>query len=576
MNTDSKNPVTFKDFNLSEEILKALGDLNFEIPTPIQEKTIPKLMEKGAKDLIGLASTGTGKTAAFAIPALERIDGNDKSIQVLVMSPTRELAQQVGREFELLGKYTNKKVVVINGGASYTKQKSELRRGVQICVATPGRLIDLINQGVLNLAKVHTVVLDEADEMISMGFREHIENILDRIPTKQTWLFSATMDQQIQRVAQKYLTKPHMVELNTDNGLSPLIDSFYFLVKNENKVTALQRLLLKHPEFYGLIFCQTKAEVAEVESELRAKGLSIESLHGDKKQAEREVVLRKLKAKQISAVVATDVAARGLDVKDLTHVVNYNLPWESESFVHRSGRTGRNGQRGTTWSFISPSQQSQLRSFQKRLGFEWQKGTIPALTDTLAERIQDNVKGLIEKAQVEATQFKLNKFFEKFNDTPMMENLLAMDPKELIRTFFLQAFPEILERDFSVEYEPRPQREGSYEGGASRGGYYRNDRRGGRSGGGGGYRRSADSGSSGGGGYRRDRSTSGGEDRRPRAGADGRPAEVRERVRRTEGTTTETRRSSDSSDRPKATEGKAPYTRSRFASRNKTEERKRF
>jgi ATP-dependent RNA helicase DeaD len=482
MTNTKKTEASFSDFNLSPEIMKALADLKFEVPTPIQLMTIPKLMAEGSKDLIGLASTGTGKTAAFAIPALERIDGDDKSIQVLVMSPTRELAQQVGREFELLAKYTNKRVVVINGGASYIKQKSELRRGVQICVATPGRLIDLIDQGILVLSKVHTVVLDEADEMISMGFREHIEKILEQIPSKQTWLFSATMDQQIRRVAQKYLTTPHMVQLNTDQGLSPLIESFYFLVKNENKVTALQRLLLKNPDFYGLIFCQTKAEVADVEGELRARGLAIESLHGDKKQSEREVVLRKLKERQISAVVATDVAARGLDVKDLTHVVNYNLPWEAESFVHRSGRTGRNGQKGTTWSFISPSQQQQLRNFQKQLGFQWTKGTIPSLTESLSERIQSNVQNFVTQAQEESVQYKLDKFFERVQASPMMETLLALEPKQLIRAFFLQAFPEILERDYAVEYEPRPQTDRfssrpSEGGRGGRGGDYGRSRR---------------------------------------------------------------------------------------------------
>lgn len=559
--------------------MKALADLKFEQPTPIQQMTIPKLMAEGSKDLIGLASTGTGKTAAFAIPALERIDGSDRSIQVLVMSPTRELAQQVGREFDVLGKYTDKKVVVINGGASYIKQKNDLRRGAQVCVATPGRLIDLIKQGVLNLANVHTVVLDEADEMISMGFREHIESILDQIPTKQTWLFSATMDQQIRRVAQKYLTTPHMVQLNSDQGLSPLIESFYFLVKNENKVTALQRLILKNPNFYGLIFCQTKAEVADVEGELRARGLAIESLHGDKKQSEREVVLRKLKARQISAVVATDVAARGLDVKDLTHVVNYNLPWEAESFVHRSGRTGRNGQKGTTWSFISPSQQQQLRNFQRQLGFQWTKGTIPSLTESLTERIQVHIQGFIDQAQSPEIQPKLEKFFERVQDSAMMETLQSMEPKELIRIFFLQAFPEILERDYGVEYEARPQND-RYSPRSSAGGES------GRYGGGGaGGRR----GGGGGGDYgRRPRAAGPTEGRTPYAGGPSRdrvrhedapaagPRKPSFRPRPTETSDSPPRASSGISRTGRPAAGRNPSSRPSFAARNKDEGRKRF
>lgn len=446
----------FKDLNISPEILQSLAEMNFSEPTPIQSKTLPKLLNPEKQDLIGLASTGTGKTAAFGIPALEKVDSANRAIQVLVMSPTRELAQQVGKEISSLGKYTSKKVVVLNGGASYLKQKSQLREGAQICVATPGRLLDLIKQGVVNLSGVHTVVLDEADEMISMGFRDAIEEILGKIPNKQTWLFSATMNQQISRVASRYLKNPLQVSLNQDQGLSPLIENVYFLVKDENKILAIQRLLMKHPEFYGLIFCQTKAEVSEVELKLRERGLAIESLHGDKRQNEREHVLRRLKMRQIKAVVATDVAARGLDVKDLTHVVNFNLPWESETYVHRSGRTGRNGQSGTSWSLISPAQLSQLKSFQRKLGFDWKKGSVPSFSESLAQRISAHFEPILKLYDSQEFLDKRTQQFSTLKDQEAYKRLLTVDPNVLTQLLILREFPQVIERDSNIEFEIRP------------------------------------------------------------------------------------------------------------------------
>ncbi len=402
-------PASFDSFNLSENLTKAMNEMGFTSPTPIQQQALPLLLGD-SHDFIGLASTGTGKTAAFGIPLIERISADDKNTQALVLSPTRELALQVAEQLEKLGKYKGVRVVTIYGGASYTTQISGVKRGAHIIVATPGRLIDFLEQKIVKLQNVQTVVLDEADEMISMGFKEDLETILKAThPEKaeksektesarascKTWLFSATMSADIRRVANLYLTSPKTVQINRSGGLSDSVEQIYYTVKNSAKTEVIGRLLQVNEDFYGLIFCQTKMEVIELTDALNRRGFPADSLHGDRSQKEREVVLKKFRSREVQVVVATDVAARGLDVKDLTHVINYNLPWDTESYVHRIGRTGRNGQKGIAISLINPEQLRSLKRIQMQTRVNMGKGKVPTADDVAVIKIKQVFKKIL-------------------------------------------------------------------------------------------------------------------------------------------------------------------------------------
>jgi ATP-dependent RNA helicase DeaD len=388
---------SFQSYGLSDLLLKAMDEMGFTSPTPIQEKAIPLLLGP-AQDFIGLASTGTGKTAAFGVPLIEKIDASSKSTQGLVLSPTRELAMQVADQLAKLGKYKNVRVITIYGGASYRTQLEGVKRGAHIIVATPGRLVDFLEQKAIQLSNVQTLVLDEADEMISMGFKDDLDFILkcthaddaqanERAACK-TWLFSATMSRDIRRVADTYLEKPEMVEVAKTTGASALTKQVYYTVKDENKNEVIGRLLQLHDDFHGIIFCQTKLEVVELEERLQRRGFAVASLHGDKQQREREVTLRRFRTGEAKVLVATDVAARGLDVKDLTHVINHSLPWDVESYIHRIGRTGRNGKEGVAISLINPRQVSSLRRLQTVTKTQLVKGTIPTAAEVAAHRLQ--------------------------------------------------------------------------------------------------------------------------------------------------------------------------------------------
>lgn len=404
--------MSFSNFNLSPELVAHLESIGFTQPTEIQTKAIPYLLTNTG-DFIGLAATGTGKTAAFGLPLIENIDVNHKTPQALILSPTRELAIQIVDQLKKLSSFKKMKIAPIYGGSSYRKQIEDVKRGVQIIVATPGRLIDLLDQDIFNLHDIKTVILDEADEMISMGFRDSLEEILKRTHSEEaaeerssskkqiraackTWLFSATMSPAIKRLTQQYLEEPFTIEIQNKGSLSTQITQLYFTVKEDLKLKALTHLLDALPEFYGIIFCETKLKCAEVEEQLTKRGYFVDSLHGDKQQKEREWTLKKFKAKDVKVIVATDVAARGLDVSDLTHVVNYSLPWDVESYVHRIGRTGRNGKTGYSYSLVSPRELHTLRQIQQKTKANLVKGTVPTFKEVITHKLKMAAEQLLQ------------------------------------------------------------------------------------------------------------------------------------------------------------------------------------
>ena len=383
--------ISFADLGLMPELVKHLESLNFKVPTPIQVQTIPQLLKMDG-DFIGLAPTGTGKTAAFGLPLVQALDPADKATQALILCPTRELALQVSAQVQSFGSKRGLRVVTIYGGASYRPQVEGVKRGAHIIIATPGRLVDMLDQEIVKLGKVKTVVLDEADEMVSMGFKDDLERILSETQSEgespRTWLFSATMSPGVRNIAQGYLKTTGSVEVKGGPRLSELIQQCHYAVYERDKSEVLLRVLQTHDDFYGLIFCQTKAEVADLARILTAKGYPAEAIHGDKSQADREKTLALFKRRAVKALVATDVAARGLDIKDLTHVVNYSLPWEVDTYVHRIGRTGRNGQKGIALNLISPNDVRGLHRIQSVLKVQIPRLEIPAAKKLAQQRLE--------------------------------------------------------------------------------------------------------------------------------------------------------------------------------------------
>lgn len=390
---------SFKDYAISPELLETLEKMGFTAPTEIQQKTLPVLLEGKSQDLVALASTGTGKTAAFGIPLVEKLDAKEHFPQALVLSPTRELAMQVAEQLKKFGAAKKLQVAVIYGGSSYRTQIAQLKKGAQIVVATPGRLVDLLEQDLLSLTKVKMMILDEADEMLSMGFQESLNFILSATHPEdmddqsvrascQTWLFSATMSPSVRQLTKRYLEKPFFIEVSTGRGLSPTIRHTYFTVRFELKTEGILRLLRSIPQFYGFIFCQTKLEVAELEQAILKNNIPVESLHGDKNQKDREFILKRFRAGETRVVVATDVAARGLDIQNLTHVINYSLPWNIETYIHRVGRTGRNGNDGHAFTLVSPNEIRSLVHLQKQTGIELNKGAFPKPIDHAVSEIR--------------------------------------------------------------------------------------------------------------------------------------------------------------------------------------------
>ncbi len=379
---------TFKDLNLSENIEKAIKELGFEEPTPIQVQAIPHILE--GKDVIGQAQTGTGKTAAFGIPALEMVNPNSKKTQVLVLCPTRELANQVADELNKLGKYFTTRILPVYGGQSIERQIKALRRGTQIVIGTPGRILDHIERRTLDLRDVEMVVLDEADEMLDMGFREDIETILDSIKdNKQTILFSATMPAPIMKLTKNYQQNPVVVKTIHKVVTVPNMEQSYFEVKHHMKPDVLCRMIDIYDVKSSLVFCNTKKMVDELVTTLKTRGYLADGLHGDMKQIQREKVMASFRKGEIETLIATDVAARGIDVENIEVVFNYDMPQDEESYVHRIGRTGRAGRQGIALTFVTAKEIYKIKSIQKYTKTRIQCRKVPSRSD--AEDLKANV-----------------------------------------------------------------------------------------------------------------------------------------------------------------------------------------
>ncbi|MCG0237803.1 MAG: DEAD/DEAH box helicase [Firmicutes bacterium] len=382
--------VTFKDLGLSDRVLRALEDMGFEEPSPIQARAIPLLL--AGHDVIGQAQTGTGKTAAFGVPIVERLDPKVRGVQALVLTPTRELAIQVAEEIGRIGKYSRIRVVPIYGGQNIERQIRLLRMGTEVVVGTPGRIMDHIRRGTLKLDKVRMLVLDEADEMLDMGFIDDIEWIIQNLPTeRQTALFSATMPDEIKGLATRYMRSPQHVAVNPAQLTVPQIEQYFYEVRPTLKVEALCRILDTENVERGIIFCRTKKGVDELAEALQRRGYLAEGIHGDMNQAQRNRVMARFKEGQIELLVATDVAARGLDIEGVTHVINFDIPQDAESYVHRIGRTGRAGRSGTALTLITSREFPQLRLIERTIRQRIQRRPLPSLAD-VAERQREVLK----------------------------------------------------------------------------------------------------------------------------------------------------------------------------------------
>ncbi len=368
----------FENYGLNPSLLKGIEALGYQTPTQIQQLTIPQILASD-EDLIGLAQTGTGKTAGFGLPILHRLDTSQKKVQALILGPTRELALQIASDLQQYARFMPQvKIAVVYGGASIEKQISELKKGVHIVVGTPGRTLDLIKRRKLKVDAIRWLVLDEADEMLNMGFRDELDAILENTPQdKQTLLFSATMPAEVKRIADRYLHEPVELSAGKRNIGAKNVEHEYYVVKEKNRYEALRRLVDYQPDIYGIVFCRTRAETRDIASRLIDDGYSADALHGDLSQAQRDFVMKRFRTRQIQLLVATDVAARGLDINDLTHIINYNLPDDPEVYIHRSGRTGRAGKSGVSMVIITPKEAVRIRQLERITGKKFIKKDVP-------------------------------------------------------------------------------------------------------------------------------------------------------------------------------------------------------
>lgn len=369
----------FDELGLQENILKAVNELGFENPMPVQEALIPRILENNS-DLVGLAQTGTGKTAAFGLPLLQMIDPTVKTTQAIILSPTRELCVQIANDIRSFAKYMpGVNVVPIYGGAGFEGQVKELKAGAHIIAATPGRMLDMIMRKKSDLSGIKWLVLDEADEMLNMGFEEEVRGIIESASTdRHTYLFSATMPKEVEQIALQYMYKPQTISVGQRNKGAINVKHNYYVAHAKDRYNILKRICDYHPEMYAIVFCRTRQETQEISSSLIRDGYNADALHGDLSQAQRDHVMNKFRQRHLSILVATDVAARGIDVDDLTHVINYNLPDEPDNYIHRSGRTGRAGKTGTCISIVNLKEKSRIRQLEKQVGKEFNQAKIPS------------------------------------------------------------------------------------------------------------------------------------------------------------------------------------------------------
>ena len=433
---------SFENLELSPLLARAMNEMGFEKPTPIQAQALPILLGEPT-DFLGLAATGTGKTLAFGIPLLEKIEPSLRSVQGLILCPTRELALQVSGQIDILGKYMGIRSLPIYGGAPYPEQIRGLKQGATIVVGTPGRIVDHINKGTLDLSHLETVVLDEADEMISMGFKEDLETILSKSPRESSriWLFCATMGREVRRVADKYLRDPVQVEVNRTEIVPELIEQIYYRTHEGDKPEIVCKLIDAADDFYGIIFCQTKALVIDLTQYLNGRDYSVDCLHGDMDQNARERTMQGFRNRNVNVLVCTDVASRGLDVKDITHVINYSLPRELENYVHRIGRTARSGKTGFAMNLVTPSHRGLVSRIEQVTKSKMREGKLP----TRKEIGTKKVTGILKKFEAQSAFARATELMDESWNTV----IAGMSPEEIVGRFLSLTFPEVFEEKAS-------------------------------------------------------------------------------------------------------------------------------
>ena len=428
----------FSELGLRQELLEGVERLGFTEPTKVQELVIPTILES-AQDLVALAQTGTGKTGAFGLPLLHKIDPENKNVQAVVLSPTRELAIQIAKDLKAFAKkLKGVKTVAVYGGSEIRTQIKALESGCQVVVGTPGRMLDLIRRRKLRVENIQTLVLDEADEMLNMGFQEDLDAILADTPSeKQTLLFSATMPKQMSSMAKKYMHEPAEIEVGERNSGSKDVQHKYFVVKVSNRFETLKRLVDIHPSMYGIIFCRTRNETMDISKWLSRDGYEVDVLNGDLSQNQRDQVMNRFRKSELKILVATDVAARGLDVNNLSHIVNYNLPDDLEVYIHRSGRTGRAGNKGICMSIVSPREQSRIRRLEKMAAQPFIKSEVPTGEEICSKRL---LHGL-EKVKKEAVNpERIQPFLPS-----ALEALKDLTKEQVIERFLSLEFHNMLE-----------------------------------------------------------------------------------------------------------------------------------
>jgi len=428
----------FNELGLSQAIVDALTDLGFEQPTPIQKKTIPQILSSH-NDLKAFAQTGTGKTAAFSLPIIEQLDNKSKATQAIILSPTRELAIQIGKNIDEYCKYlSNINVVTVYGGANIDEQIRGLKKGAQIVVGTPGRTVDLIKRKQLKLNHIKWVVLDEADEMLNMGFKDELDQILEVTPKeKQTLLFSATFPKEVDAIAKNYMNNPVEIDAGKRNVGADSVTHEYYLVSERNRYPTLKRLADINPDIYGIVFCRTRRETKDIAAKLITDGYNADALHGDLSQAQRDIVMEKFRSKHLQLLVATDVAARGLDVDDLTHIINYKLPDQTENYTHRSGRTGRAGKKGISIAIISNNEKHKLRPIEKKIGKFFTQKQVPNGRDICEKQLFKLIEN-VKNVEVNDEQIM------SYLDSIIYKQLEDISREELIRRFVSIEFNQFL------------------------------------------------------------------------------------------------------------------------------------
>ena len=422
---------TFEELGVNENIRRAIEELGFEHPMPVQEEVIPYLLGN-KNDVIALAQTGTGKTAAFGLPLLQKVNAQDRATQAIVLSPTRELCVQIADDLKDFSKYIDgMHIVPVYGGADIRPQIRAIKHGTQVIVATPGRLVDLINRGVMELEKVNNIVLDEADEMLNMGFSDSINAIFEQLPEdRNTLLFSATMSREVEKVAKSYLHDYKEMVVGSRNEGAEHVNHIYYLVHSKDKYLALKRIVDFHPRIFAIIFCRTKAETQEVADKLIKDGYNAEALHGDLSQQQRDLTMQKFRQHTVQLLVATDVAARGLDVDDLTHVINYGLPDDIESYTHRSGRTGRAGKKGTSISIIHIKEKWKVRQIEKQIGKDFIDGELPKSEEICKKQLfkvmDDIMKTDVDEDQIAPYMTDIMRQFEYVDKEDIIKKMVTV------------------------------------------------------------------------------------------------------------------------------------------------------